>query len=517
MWTRSHRLMFGLLWSCALAAAQGGGFANVSGVVVDSQTGQPILRAHVSLMPTRETTQSYGALTDAAGKFAILRVPAGTYLAGAQRTGYLGGFNEPIKLEAGADKSDVKLSVTPGGLISGRVLDMDGEPVEGAMVQALGAGATNTDDRGQYRIANLAAGRYRVSARPQSEPFVNEIRMDGSTPAHYGLTYYPNSIEQRTAGRITVKAGVETSGIDIRLVRTPIVHVRGVVTGFPASVLNATVQVNPPEGENRMGNVRPDGKFDVGDVNPGRYHVYAMWGSGAGQMYTAPVEVEVGQSDVENIELRSIAPFTVSGVIRYDDEQAKPPERGKGIVWSGQPDSMPRPGRQGRPHIMLQNSGAFFGGTPPAEIHEDGSFEFQKVAPGKYQVAVMWPTAFVKSMQLGSTLMDGQTLDVTYGVGGNTLSVLVSSAFAEISGKVDGPAEVVQRSVVVLKSAAQTHYVNINQDGTYGLGLLAPGKYKLGAVGQHEMNPTLELDNAVEVTLSAGEKVTKDLKAAEEQ
>ncbi len=77
------------LWVLATSAppavAAGGQVGNVSGVVIDAQTGQPVANATVGLAAP---TGSFSATTNAAGFFAILGVSVDTYLISVVAQGY---------------------------------------------------------------------------------------------------------------------------------------------------------------------------------------------------------------------------------------------------------------------------------------------------------------------------------------------------------------------------------------------------------------------------------------------
>jgi TonB-linked SusC/RagA family outer membrane protein len=89
-------LTFGLLAAVPVSsAAQQGG--SVTGVITNKQTDQPISGAQVFLQNTR-----YGALTDQAGRFAILNVPTGTYNATAQFIGFAEARQANVVVRAGA-------------------------------------------------------------------------------------------------------------------------------------------------------------------------------------------------------------------------------------------------------------------------------------------------------------------------------------------------------------------------------------------------------------------------------
>src|SRR5206468_5450232 len=82
----------------------------------------------------------------------------------------------PVTLADGQELATIDLRVVRGGVITGRVLDEDGEPLARAVVtvqryqyvrgerQLSPAGGDQTDDRGQYRVFGLPPGDYYVSA-----------------------------------------------------------------------------------------------------------------------------------------------------------------------------------------------------------------------------------------------------------------------------------------------------------------------------------------------------------------
>ena len=131
------------------------------------------------------------------------------------------------------------LRLTPHGVIAGRVLDEDGEPVERVQVSTMryqsfrGSGncclrGGMTDDLGEYRIFGLAPGKYCASARYQQRGFMAaEDRTAGGKPDEdYVPTYYPGTNDPAGAVLVAVTAGSVLGGTDtLRKART--VRVRG--------------------------------------------------------------------------------------------------------------------------------------------------------------------------------------------------------------------------------------------------------------------------------------------------
>jgi protocatechuate 3,4-dioxygenase beta subunit len=82
-----------------------------------------------------------------------------------------------VSVQASQTTSVVKLKLLRTGAVSGRILDADGDPISGVNVVVSLTGATKnarpgswyatTNDRGEYRVFNIAPAGYRVSATSQ--------------------------------------------------------------------------------------------------------------------------------------------------------------------------------------------------------------------------------------------------------------------------------------------------------------------------------------------------------------
>jgi hypothetical protein len=127
-------------------------------------------------------------MTDGDGRFVFYGLPAGAFTINASKSGYMTGTYgrrtptavlaadgrpAPLVLAAGAQRSDIAVSLWKYGVISGRVVDEQGEPMIGVQVRVLRrtfvAGRLRlsqtgnmppTDDRGIYRNATLEPGDY---------------------------------------------------------------------------------------------------------------------------------------------------------------------------------------------------------------------------------------------------------------------------------------------------------------------------------------------------------------------
>ncbi len=199
---------------------------------VFGEDGQPIAGASVTLFLKNSSGASrpQNTLTDENGKFRFENLARGIYNINAFVPGYVADTSarvsgSPHNYRPG-DFADIRL--TKGGVITGKVTNANGEAVVAAPVraflvreldgQALPPGVFTfpaverpTDDRGVYRLFGLRPGIYLVATGGNAQLINgNPGAYDGDTP-----TYFPSTTRD-AASEISVRAGQEASGIDIR-------------------------------------------------------------------------------------------------------------------------------------------------------------------------------------------------------------------------------------------------------------------------------------------------------------
>ena len=183
--------------SPAPAADEEKKFASLEGKLIDDRTGEPVRKANVVLMQipaggggmTMGPPPNTAVASDAEGKFSFPKVEPGRYMLSADKAGYVRqqygsrsgqyGPGTNLTLDAGQKMASIEFRLVPQAVITGKVLDEDGEPVPNAMVNVLrqmpfarqpvpmmGMGS---NDVGEFRIANLSPGKYliRVDHRAQ--------------------------------------------------------------------------------------------------------------------------------------------------------------------------------------------------------------------------------------------------------------------------------------------------------------------------------------------------------------
>jgi len=129
--------------------------------------------------------------------------PGGTGASAEERISTCGAraetsYRPPAIITLAADENHGGLAIRlqPFGVISGIVLDEDGDPVAGVQVSALTPGfqrrrrtlmhrsETMTDNRGRYRLNTLAPGRYAVVVRHMFRPVLRAQRNPRQARAH---------------------------------------------------------------------------------------------------------------------------------------------------------------------------------------------------------------------------------------------------------------------------------------------------------------------------------------------
>jgi protocatechuate 3,4-dioxygenase beta subunit len=517
-----------LLAAVALAQAPNEPAA-LEGTVIHSISGAPILRAHIALRGSGPNPRSYGALTTAEGNFSITGVVPGTYQVSADRIGFFmpanpgGRTTIEVVLRGGEKKEELKFRLAPLGSISGRVVDADGEPVEsGSVTIDSGPGSPplirdSTDDKGRFRLDGLKPGKYRVMAAVATAlPTLPEIRTDGTVEVRYAPTYYGGATEYKSAPRIEVGTGANVNGIEIRLVRMPMVRISGKVLGVPPEARNVGLTYSQIYNS-RGGGGRPgkDGTFELWNVDPGKYFLTASWFIGNQRVQTAPVDIELGQSNIDHVELRAVPHSDIPGQVVFEDDRARPQQRPE--------NEQARPGSARVPTVELRTVDPGFYAEPAiSDVAADGSFRLTGVKSARFRVMLSWPSAYVKAVTLGSNQVEGNVLNLRQGAAGASLTVLVSSAFGSVSGKVvEGDAPVADARIALVRddfvSLGDVTFATTDTAGAYTIANVRPGKYRIAVIEENDAAPRAgNLDDyediLVRLEVQPKEKLTKDLK-----
>jgi uncharacterized protein (DUF2141 family) len=227
--------------------------------------------------------------------------------------------------------------------------------------------------------------------------------------------------------------------------------------------------------------IRADGSFEFWGPDPGKYTLSAGWGARDGpRPSTGAIQIDVAGSNVENIELRVVPESDIAGRLLADTSD------------------LPQPNAQTRVTLREMNSGSIAG--EPAVVAPDNSFRLTGVRAGKYVVSVMQDGVYVKSIRLGTTASDGDTLDLINGSRGADLTVVLSTAVGSLFGTVrddkGNPAE----ALVMLSRDLGEETILVSQstdaqlNGSYSFANLPPGKYRIAAFPHEDSDLVLRPD-----------------------
>jgi hypothetical protein len=501
--TRSFVFAFFVLGALQLADAQHSALAangsSIAGIVVKEPGSQPLKKATIQVIAEDQRVGSnYTATTDSDGHFSIEKVGAGRYRLFVEKTGFVeingrGRKSEGrlLSVQEGEQLNDLVLRMLPSAVVSGRVVDEDGEPMSGVLVYARKkkpgkaskletAGAERTNDLGEYRFHGLFPGQYLMVAIPPPD-FHDYERQHEKSPeeartadTRYLTTYFPGTHHSAQASTIRLRTGDEMP-VNFILIPARAYRVRGIVTGISAGQ-KAMVDLIGKAGQSLLqsNDVGPDGEFEVRGVGPGSYVARATVGTDA-QTLTARQDITVVAADVDGIKLVPARSFTVSGHLRIEGRPA-----GAITQYTVNMHSID----------ATEDSGFFisldsFEGNAP--VDRLGTFQWTNVNPGTYIVQLHGGEDhdnFLKSVTLG-----GRDVDTGFTAGGPaTLDLVVSPKGGTVEGVVLDHDQPAANATVVTVPEEQYRKIptrfgvsTSDQNGRFTIRGLTPGSYSVFA------------------------------------
>jgi len=504
--------------------------AAILGQILNAQTGEPLRKATLTLW--REDTLQRNEFTresDATGKFEFHNLQPGRYKLIARRTGFVAqaygarrpgwSGSTPITLTAAQELKGLTISLTPHGVITGRVVDEDGDPLEHIVVAALWMRwvvdqrravpvvTANTNDLGEYRLSGLSPGNYLIQAAPRAPR--ERTREPGSADepkAAIVATYYPSVTDPAAAMSVPVRAGGETRGIDVRMVTIRVLNVRGtVVSGLTGKPARAGLMLRPKGSpmrrwlEMREAETKgSDSQFEFRGVPSGVYDLIAG-SSTQGQQSGASETIQVGEENLKGLLITLQPAVEIQGKVKE--------LRRLVIGYARWDESSP---------------------DAAAEVSEDGDFTIKGLLPGRYRVSCSGcEGVFVKAARRGDQNVLEEGLEVSPSAGG-VLEIVLSTDAPELTGIVQNEdGKPLTGGIVVLlpeeksrRQYASYFTANTDQLGGFHLKGIRPGKYSVLAFEELEGSEYMDPDfikpiekHAVSITLEEGARQTLQLKA----
>jgi hypothetical protein len=293
---------------------------------------------------------SFKAVTDAGGRYQLGGLAAGSYQVSAASKAYVlanqSSDVEParrITLDGDEAREDVDLSLARGGVITGRVTTFDGRPMIATRLWLYAvirqgdrteyktctdqyAEMFETDDRGDYRVYGLPAGRYVVGAGGGDIVAVDD-------PASvYRRTYFRDATSGNKAAIIEVKEGGEILDVDIRLgamkktyeasgrlieaeTGKPMPQAQVWANGYEKGDEEEGAPHDTRRSSRSTGAVTDNrGNFRLTGLTPGRYEVAYSASRRDIEYYSDSTAFEIVNDNVEGLEIKARRASTISGV-----------------------------------------------------------------------------------------------------------------------------------------------------------------------------------------------------------
>ena len=188
-----------------------------------------------------------GTSTDANGVYRLTGLPAGSYWVKPMTPAFV-EVGRKVTIGDGETADGIDFELVKGGVITGKITDVDGHPLIEEMVELFDAEPAlkqtekigyrwfhgQTDDRGIYRIFGVAPGRYKVAVGNDDS---GGLRWR-SVARRYRRVFFSGVTDPGRATVIEVSEGSETSHVDIT--------VDGPIHTFAASGVVLDEQTNKP-------------------------------------------------------------------------------------------------------------------------------------------------------------------------------------------------------------------------------------------------------------------------------
>jgi hypothetical protein len=516
------------------------------GAVVDSVSHNAIHGALIEL----EGRPALSTFTDGEGKFQLSGLPAGSLTLHASKPGYFGNDSSTQNrravstIQLSVASSSISMKLVPEGVVFGKITDENGDPLQHISVSLslrhprVAAIPDNqlhadTDDEGNFRIAELPRGSYYLAIFQTPPPSLNSAENSGQSAAPEGFVpvAFPGVSDISNAVPIRITPGKSLQA-DLSLKRAPYIRVSGTLSGFSASK-QVTISLQNKLSESASVSIPfnpATGSFVSPWFPPGSYSLIALIYERLAQdafpnfsIASLPVN---GNSSLTDLHLFLQPAMNIPVEIRGDYSPDPPPQDPSGF---------------GEAFMTYQQNKAISVSLVPvgqADIHEPRdaiwvphspdspefpSFLVLGVTPGTYALkSVVTGPYYVESAVCGSIDLLRQNFVASSGYAPH-IQITLRQGVASMNGSVKWDDPDASASILVFSSDSGRllHSSSADSSGSFKISGLAPGSYRVVAIahsseGEADTPGFLSKVSSKiqEVTLSPGQDATLQLELA---
>lgn len=505
-----------LFWILAEPARAQSRTCTLAGTVFNSATNAGIPHALVTYFGSGNGFR----FTDSGGNFSVENVPCGGFSLAVSKPGYISGRDETspgvllanpavrdliemaeqqtgspprpanVRLDVKPDSPAARIPLVPLASISGTVLDENGEPLTGVVVQGITvktslqgadyvpAKTSHTDDQGHYELLDLPPADYivRLAGESSSTQYFQGSALNSNND-HRGMepVYYPNA-GSPTAAQVFELAPGANSSADFRQRTEAAFDINGRLSGF---MPQAWTQLQLYRDGDRVPLGRAfvnilTGQFRLTDIPRGAYTLRVTQYQGdPPQWLAAEVPLTMTAAPMQNLTVPMSAAVSIPVSVSYE---AGAKEDGQIMLWL-YPQHSPENLRQltigNRPGVVQQDTAALAPGN-----------ELKDVVPDRYKLTVDRPggNGYVASAKLGG--MDVMHSEFAIAGAAGELHLTVRGDGATLKGQVTFDGKPAMFAQVFLIPASGSEGVKIgfsDQEGNYTIPNVPPGDYRVHA------------------------------------
>jgi hypothetical protein len=503
-----------LLLLPAISASQTGDDSqakhSVSGQVVNSVTGQPIAGALV------QVGAEHAALTDREGHFEFPGIDGSFSGDLATKPGYFSEHREFFNLSGrGGGNEPIVLKLVPEAIVFGKVLDQNGQPLQGLRVQLkmlqIRDGLRHWDQRqstmtnveGEFRFFELRAGKYSLSTA---------FQIDGPPDAQSAVAFAPVVYPPLS--------GNEESALNL----SPGDHVEANLNPPTQNLYPVTGHIDGPSAQGARfeaerstgGTISPVVRFNrfTGDFRlmlPGGSYRLKLRAFFQREQFFATREISVGEAPLKNLSITLASLATVPVEIEYQgsntsSQEGPPPQRLFANLGLEESD----PSGLGR---------TFSAQPPQGSDPANDSLTIRDLEPGEYRlVSRPAPPWYLASAVCGNLDLKRDPMSIAGSAAGCSIHAVIRNDSATLNWSINANNQNSQGKQIFLYAMPLDNFVqsipmasaqpqgpsDVAEGSLEGL---APGRYLVMALDHAEELPYREPE-LVQRYLSEGKEIT---------